>query len=115
MVTITRLRRKPTAAGVRALNEDTSSALDKVFFQRNPHRQYRARLSTPQELNKLAANNAMPPIPDPSMLIWTCVKQVYPGFRLRNYRAAAVPPWLTHDVGERIARVMFESKEGNYE
>jgi hypothetical protein len=114
MPTITQLRKPPSRAARAALAADHSAALDKAFFQRNPHRQYRARLATPEELAKLAACNAMPPMPDPSMQIWTCVKQIVPGFRQRYYRAAAVPPWLIHDVGERIARIMFESEEGNY-
>jgi hypothetical protein len=115
MRTITQLRKRPNSAARAALAADHSAALDKAWFQQNPHRNYRARLSTAEELAKLAACNAMPPIPDQSMQVWTCVKQIFPGYRHRHYRAAAVPPWLTHDVGERIARVMFESKEGNYE
>ena len=115
MVTITRLRRKPTAAGERALAADHSAALDKAFFQRNPHRQYRARLATPEEVNKLAACNGMPLVPDQRMQIWTVVKQVYPGFRLRHYRAALVPYAIIHNVPEGTARYMFENEEGNYE
>jgi hypothetical protein len=112
MPTITQLRRRATPAGLVAMAADDSSQLDKAFFARNPTRQYRARLATQKELAKLAACNAMPACP-PHMQIWTCIQQIAPGMRFRTYRAAAVPPWLTHDVGERFARVMFESEEGS--
>jgi hypothetical protein len=115
MVTIMRLRRKPTAAGERALAQDNSAALDKAWFQRNPHRQYRARLATLEEMNKLTACNAMPRPMPANMQVWTCVKQIFPGYRERHYRSAAVPPWMTHDVPEHIARMFFESKEDREE
>jgi hypothetical protein len=107
MVTITQLRRRASAAARAALTADHSTQLDKAFFQRNPHRQYRARLATAGELAKLIACNAMPRPMPANMEVWTCVKQVLPGIRQRHYRAAAVPPWLTHDVGEAIACQMF--------
>jgi hypothetical protein len=115
MPTFTYLRKPPpTQAAKAALDNDDSAALDRAFFARNPTRQYRARLATQKELAKLAACNALPACP-PHMQIWTCIQQIAPGMRFRTYRSASVPPWLTHDVGERIARVMFESEEGNYE
>jgi hypothetical protein len=108
MPTITRLRKPPSRAARAALAADHSAQLDKAFFQHNLHRQYRARLATPEELAKLIACNSMPSPMPTDMQVWTCVKQVFPGFRQRHYRAAAVPPWLTHDVGESTARMMFE-------
>jgi len=107
MPTTTFLRKPPNYAARAAIKADTeAAALDAAFFKQNPTRQYRARLATSEELAKLTACNAMPPIPD-GMQVWTCICQVAPGMRVRRYRAAAVLPWLTHCVPEETACYMF--------
>jgi hypothetical protein len=108
--TITALRKRPSRTARAALDNDDSAQLDRAFFARNPTRQYRARLATQKELAKLTCCNALPPCPS-YMEIWTCVQQIAPGIRFRKYRAAAVPSWLTHDVGETIACRMFNEEQ----
>jgi hypothetical protein len=110
--TITQLRKPPSRVARAALANDDSAQLDRAFFARNPTRQYRARLATQKELAKLTCCNALPACPA-HMEIWTCVRQLAPGVRFRTYRAAAVPPWLVHNVPEQIAKMMFHNEEGN--
>src|SRR5262249_49362454 len=110
--TVTFLRKRANRAGLAAMAADTSAALDKAYFAQHPDRENRARLATPQELAKLAACGAMPDVPD-GMAVWAVIRQLASGVRWRDYRAAAVPFWLIHDIPEDVARHMFHGKESD--
>jgi hypothetical protein len=81
---------------------------DRIFFEQNPSREYRARLVTPDELALMEHLNAAPPILA-NMFWFTVVRQLAPGLRVRAYISVEMPPQLLSEgIPEHIARYLFE-------
>lgn len=87
---------------------ERASERDRIFFERNPDRQYRIRPAHPAELEQVG----LPEPPDDSP-IKACivVKNVEPGVRIRR----PVYAIIRHAVGEDEARSVFESVFGQFE
>jgi hypothetical protein len=84
------------------------SAADRAFFERNPHRNYLARLATPYELAAFEMAGGGPAAPPGELFLWTLVRQLAPGFRVRTYAFAPPPIGPRADIDEETVRELFE-------
>jgi hypothetical protein len=82
------------------------SADDRDFFQRNPAREYRARLATPYEIAAFEMM-AEAPAPPGGLSLWTLVRQIEPGFRMRKYAFAPPPVGPRADMDEETVHDLF--------
>jgi hypothetical protein len=103
--------RKNTPIMIKVFRQNPpGSESDRIFFEQNPSREYRARLMTPDELAIAEQLNAVPPIPA-KMFWFTVVRQIAPGRRVRGSISAEMPPrffLMNEEIPERIARYLFE-------
>ena len=88
----------------------SGSESDRLFFEKKPNREYRARLMTPDELAIMEQLCGVPPIPA-KMFWFAVVRQHRPGFRVRGAISVEMPPQfflLNEEIPEHIARYLFE-------
>ena len=85
------------------------SADDRLFFQRNPNREFRARLATPYEVAAFEMIAEAPALPG-ELFLWTLVRQVIPGIRMRRYVATPLTGWRP-DLNEETAAYLFAAVE----
>jgi hypothetical protein len=85
------------------------SADDRAFFERNPDREYRARLATPYEIAAFEMR-VVAPMPG-GLFLWTLIHQLIPGIRMRRYVAAPPPVGPRADIDEATARDLFAAVE----
>ena len=88
------------------------SAADRAFFQRNPERNFCARLATPYEVAALEMMAEAPAAPAGELFLWTLVRQIAPGFRLRRYAFAPPPIGPRADIDEEMVRDLFAAVDG---
>ncbi len=88
---------------------------DRLFFEDNPDRNYRARLATAYEI---AWHEMMCEAPPPSgeLFLWVLVHQIAPGLRMRRYAVAPPPTGPRADMDEETVHDLFwgsPDEEGN--
>jgi hypothetical protein len=76
-------------------NQDEQNRLsfedDRIFFEQNPKRNYRLRLSTPNEIAALKINGTETELPD-NWFWYTVTRQITPGVRCRGFISRLHPP-----------------------
>jgi hypothetical protein len=82
------------------------SVSDRAFFEANPNRRYRMRLATQYEIT--AAEILDLPLPmSGHIAVWSVVKHMAPGARLRLYVYAPIPVGPYSEIPEELAREIF--------
>jgi hypothetical protein len=91
---------------------DRGSVGDRLFFENNPDRNYRARLATAYEI---AWHDEMTPeapaAPPGELFLWVLVRQIAPGLRKRRFAFAPPPTGPRADIDEETARYLFAAVE----
>lgn len=82
---------------------DDASKSDRLFFEANPHRQYRLRAASRRECAHIAL---VEPVPPSTFGYFAAVKQIVPGVRHRLFFAADFEPSLRDEV---TAKKWFEN------
>jgi hypothetical protein len=84
------------------------SAGDRLFFENNPDRNYRARLATSYEVAWFEMMPEAPAAPSSGELfLWVLVHQVAPGMRLRRFVFAPPPTGPRADIDEETVCYLF--------
>ena len=93
----------------RLLAEDEERGIgsiqDAAFFKENPHRNFRMRLATPGEVATLELMALRTPSDD--TVLWSVIKQVAPGMRMRVPVFAPPPLGPITEIPEHLAQHMF--------
>ena len=71
---------------------DRVTQADRLFFERFPHRQHRVRLASQAEIEQEESLRGVVLWVDPGCRIFTAVRNVPPGFRLRLLMPASKAP-----------------------
>ena len=87
---------------------DRVTEADARFFERFPHRQYRVRLSGQAEIRQNEIIDGKPWAPPAGFRLFTLVRSIAPGVRMRLYIPA--PEGVETDVDEVTARAVFEAR-----
>jgi hypothetical protein len=80
---------------------------DRRFFERFPHRQHRVRLTSQAELAQNELLEGRPATPPPGCRVFTIVRNIAPGVRLRIYAFGL--EGAETDLSELTARAIFEA------
>jgi hypothetical protein len=79
---------------------------DRLFFEDNPDRNFRARLATAYEVawhDEMNPPNALA-APSGDLFLWVVVRQIAPGMRMRRFGYGPPP---RADMDEALARDLF--------
>ena len=82
---------------------------DRLFFERRPDRKHRVRLASQAEIGHQELLAGGPLAIPPGCCIFTLVRNIAPGVRLRLFTAA--PEGAETDLSEDIARAIFEAAQ----
>ena len=80
---------------------------DRLFFERFPHRQHRVRLASQAEIEQYELLEGQPAMPQPGCRVFTVVRNIAPGTRLRLYTYGL--EGAETDLSEPAARTIFEA------
>jgi hypothetical protein len=86
---------------------DRVTQADRRFFERRPDRQHRVRLTSQAEIEQIALLEGCPVAPPSGCRIFTVVRNVAPGVRLRVYTCAM--EGAETDLSEAQALAIYES------
>jgi hypothetical protein len=86
---------------------DRVTQADRLFFERFPHRQHRVRLASQAEIAQYELLEGQPAMPPPGCRVFTVVRNIAPGARLRLYTYGL--EGAETDLSEPTARAIFEA------
>jgi hypothetical protein len=86
---------------------DRATQADRLFFERRPDRQHRVRLTSQAEIGQQAIIDGKPLNIKPGFRLYTIVRNVVPGARLRLFLEA--PDGRETDLSEAVARSIYET------
>lgn len=89
-----------------AAKVDRITQADRAFFERFPHRQHRIRLKSQAEIDQLTLLDGKPPWIPQGFRLFTVVRNVAPGYRLRLFVLS--PEGSETDLSEATCRAVFE-------
>ena len=84
---------------------DRITKADRIFFERFPHRKNRVRFAGKAEVDQHSIVDGNPP-PPPGYRFYVAVRNVAPGYRLRQFIVAA--EGLETDLPEEAAWMIYE-------
>jgi hypothetical protein len=90
------------------------SAADRAFFERNPDRNYGARLATAYEVAALEMMSEPPAAPPGELFLWMLVHQIAPGFRMRLFAFGGAPVGANANIDEEKARDLFVAADSQF-
>jgi hypothetical protein len=86
---------------------DRVTQADRRFFERFPDREHRVRLASEAEIEQNAILQGQPDSPPPFCRVFTVVRNISPGVRLRLYTYGL--EGSETDLDEATARAIFEA------
>ena len=85
---------------------DRVTQADSLFFERRPDRQHRIRLASQAEIDQQALLDGKPPWIPQGFRLFTVVRNVAPGYRMRLFVRS--PEGAETDLDESTCRQVFE-------
>lgn len=103
---------KPTRKQQRQLQKiadrvDRVTQADRLFFERRPDRKHRVRLASQAELEQCELMEGLPTAPPPGCRVFTIVRNIAPGARLRLYAYGL--EGAETDLSEATALAIYEA------
>ncbi|MET4794676.1 hypothetical protein ABIF64_006854 [Bradyrhizobium japonicum] len=86
---------------------DRVTQADRLFFERRPDRRHRVRLASQAELEQCELMEGRPTSPPPGCRVFTIVRNIAPGARLRLYTYGLED--AETDLSEAVALAIYEA------